>query len=252
MVGYNEDPVQRLEKKVPVAERVAQFLDLEGEGIGQETEQAQGSIITRDTMEYRKRLALFLEEEYKKIREDAEKEAAIIRNKAESKAYATLSQVQAEKQEIITKTQKLTRQMIEEAKRQQTIDRERIIAEAKKEAGKIMAEAEEQVAKLNKEATESAQKMVETECSRLLNEASIKAYDQSQIIISNSWQRAQQMFDAAEEAYNIVHAQLQNCIKAIVEADNKIEKIVLFDSESGPQDSVFDLANQCLELVAVT
>ena len=92
-----------------------------------------------------------------------------------------------------------------------------------------------------------ARKTVEAECERILTEARAKAHDESQSIVSNSWQKAQQMLDSAETAYKLVRSQLQSCVQAIIAADSKMEIVVGPASGGQQEQNAFDPACQSLE-----
>jgi vacuolar-type H+-ATPase subunit H len=244
----NPGIVEKVKEATHVTGRVEQFIESEGERIRQETERVQSPIIAKAREEYKKRLTAFLEEEREKMKREAEQEAAAIRSKAESEAQAIVAHAQAEKQEIRTEAVKHAEQIIEEAKRVGNADRERVLAEGQKEATTTIEEAKQSAARLIGEAAELARKTTEAECDRILTEARAKANDQSQRIISDSWQRAQGMLDSAEAAYNQVRAQLQDCMKAILEADNKMEIVVT--EGPGHEQSKSEPSDPNLELVA--
>lgn len=248
MEEENARVVDEVKEGPHVRERVEQFIEAEGDRIRQETERVQSPIIAKARQEYKKRLTAFLEEERERIRVEAEKEAAAIISKAESEANAIIAQAQTQKQEAIaagrTEAQTHAEQVIEEAKRQANMDREREVAEGQKQADAIVAEAKESAENLKRKAAEFARKTVEVECGKILAEAQANASSQAQAIISDAWRRAQQMLDSADTAYKVVRTQLQECIKAILEADGKMENATTMASPEGGRDvGIFEPAD---------
>jgi colicin import membrane protein len=231
-----------------LTDRVTQFLDAEGERIRQETEKIQSPIIAKARQEYKQRLSAFLEEERKKIKGDAENEAAAIRSRAQSEAEAIISQARVKDQEIRAEAQRQAEKVIEEAIKECNADRDRVLAEGQRQAAVIIEEARQKAAKLTGEAAEYARKTADAEREKVLAEARAKAHDESQSIVSNSWQRAQQMLDSAETAYKLVRTQLQDCVKAIIAADSKMEMVVAAGADHG-HEKKSGAKGQDLELV---
>ena len=259
-----------------VAERVAEFLDFEGERIRQETERIQSPIIAKARMEYKQRLAAFLKEESDKLKLEAENEASSIKDKAKSEAGSIIAQAQADRQSIFMEAQKQVDQLIEEAKRQAIVERDLIVVEKQKEveqlieeakrksimerelivkdgqmeAEAIISKAKQKASQLVAEAGELAKKATEAECEKILTEARKKAHDQSQTIITENWHRAQQMLNSAESAYNLVRTQLQNCVRTIIEADHKMEIVIAPNSDNTPENTILTATDRTVEIVA--
>ena len=249
MEGENEQEARDGKEVTPLTDRVTQFLDAEGERIRKETERIQSPIIAKARQEYKQRLSAFLEEERDKIKSEAEKEAEAIRTRAQSEAEAIIAQARAKDKEIMAEAQKQAEKVIEEAIRECNADRDKVLAEGQKQAAAIIEEAKQGAARLTSEAGELARKASEAECDEILAEARAKAHDESQSIVSNSWQRSQQMLDSAETAYKLVRTQLQDCVKAIIAADSKMEMVVAAGAEHGHGRKTSGSKGQDLELV---
>jgi vacuolar-type H+-ATPase subunit H len=218
MEEENAGITEELYEEINVTDRVAQFIDEEGERIRQETERVQSPIIAKARQEYKKRLSAFLEEEREKIRGEAEREAVAIRSRAESEANDIIATVRAE-------AQVQAEQIIEEVKRQVDVEREEELTGRRREANAIIEDAKQTAERLTNEANELARKTIEEESTKILAEARLNASKEAAAIISNSWRRAQQMFDSAEKAYSVVRKQLQDCLKVVTEADHRMSLI---------------------------
>ncbi len=228
MEEENTGITEEYQDETNVTERVARFLDEEGERIRQETDRIQSPIIAKARQEYKNRLSAFLEEEREKIREDAEREAVAIKSRAEFEANDIIAAAKAE-------AQIQTEQIIEDAKLQVNMEREEELTKIRKEADAIIEEAKQEAERLTSEANELARKTVEEESEKILAEARANASNEAAAIISNSWRRSQQMFDSAEKAYNIVRKQLQDSVKVITEAEHKMSLITTTYSEDQPE-----------------
>ena len=190
-------------------------------------------------------MATFLVDEREKIRVETQEEAVAIKARAESDARDIIARAQVEGEAIRTDGRKQAERMMEDAIRAGRADRERVIAEGQDEVNRIVGEARRTSERLTAEAAEVAMKNSEEAVEDILAEARAKAREQSQAIISNSWQRAQQMLDSAESAYKSVRTQLQGCVRAIIEADSNMEMCVSpgSDSKRGQDDLEFESAD---------
>ncbi|HEY50334.1 MAG TPA: hypothetical protein G4O20_00805 [Dehalococcoidia bacterium] len=213
-------------------QRIARFLEREGDSIRKEADQESAFIISRAREEYIQRLSRFLEEEGEKIRKQAERDAenvitkareekenvfAEARNMAKSQVDEVVKKVKMQAEQTVAmyaniakqRAEKIADEYRDECKKRAEQEAATIIDNANEQAIQIIAQAKERA---NKQADEEKQE----EAKRIMESARLEAAE----IIEKAKQAAEK--EAEETASKIISLAQQKAEQIISKTMEKL------------------------------
>jgi len=214
-------------------ERIARFLEQEGDRIRKEADQESTSIISKAREEYNQRLIKFLEQEGDNIRRQAERDAENIvtealeerdrifaeaRDMAKSQADEAINKVKTQAEQNVSMYVATAKQKAEKIAEEYREERRK---RADQEAAAIMDSANEQAIQIVAQAKEKARKQAEEEKREEVKRIIESAKQQSAEIITQAKQSAEK--EAEKTASNIISLAQQKARQLISETTDKLK-----------------------------
>jgi len=216
-------------------ERIARFLEQEGDRIRKEADQESTSIISKAREEYNQRLIKFLEQEGENIRRQAERDAENIvtealeerdrifaeaRDMAKSRADEAINKVKTQAEQNVSTYVATAKQKAEKIAEEYREGRRK---RADQEAAAIMDSANEQAIQIVAQAKEKAKKQAEEEKREEVKRIIESAKQQSAEIITQAKQAAEK--EAEKTASTIISLAQQKARQLISETIETMDKL---------------------------